>query len=234
MRRLTARIFGSRTGIAVACALALGAFSGTASAVTIDSVGDSFTVEFDGNIDGGDVAGLTASALIEVESIVGNTLVLEITLTNTSTVLWETSRVSSFGFDTNPDVVSASLSSGVYSSVNVGGSFPNGFGSIDLCVINNRNNCTGGRGGGLAIGESDVITLTLNFSQAVSSVELENFGVRYQSLSSSALGFSGASGTGSPTVPNNPIPEPGSAAMFLLGGVVVAGFVRKQVLTARA
>ncbi len=223
------RWMGSRTLIGVACALALGAFAGRALAATVDSVGDTVEVLFDGNIDGADVAGLSASALIEVESISGNTLVLSVTLTNTSTVLWETARVSAFGFDTNPDVVSASLESTVFSNINLGGSFPNGFGSIDLCVINNRNNCNGGGNGGLVIGASTELTLTLNFNDDITSVELDNFGVRYQSLSSEQLGFDDASGTGRPT---SAIPEPGSTAMFLLGGLLVAGIVRKQVLSA--
>lgn len=196
----------------------------------VDSAGDSFTVDFGGNIDGVDVTGLAAQAVLEVESISGNTLVLNVTLSNTSSVLFETSRVSAFGFDTNPDVVSASLDSSVFNNVNMGGSFPNGFGSVDLCVINNRNNCNGGRGGGLAVGESTQLTLTLNFHDPITAVDFENFGVRYQSLSSSTLGFSGESGTGSPT---SAIPEPRSTALFLLGALFVVGLARKQVLTAR-
>ncbi len=220
----------SRTLLGVACALALGAGAGRSVAATVDSAGDSFTVDFGGNIGGVDVAGLSASALISVESIVGSTLVLNVQLTNTSTVLWESARVSAFGFDTNPDVVSAQLDSDVYRNVNLGGQFPNGFGSVDLCVINNRNNCSGGGSGGLAIGESTTMTLTLHFNDPITSIELDNFGVRYQSLTSGALGFNGASGTGSPS---SPIPEPRSTAMFLLGGLAVAGLVRRQVLTAR-
>lgn len=225
IRRLVAK-----TLIGVACAIALGAYGGNAAAATIDSLDDTVDITFGGNIGGEDVAGLAASAHISVESIVGNTLVLNVTLTNTSTVLWEDARVSAFGFDTNPDVVSASLDSSVYRNVNLGGQFPNGFGSVDLCVINNRNNCSGGGRGGLNIGESTVMQLTLNFASPVSSVELEGFGVRYQSLTSGALGFNGSSGTGTPSTP---IPEPRSAAMFLLGGLLVAGVLRKQVLTTR-
>lgn len=221
-----------RTLIGVACAIALGASAGRAVAATVDSVGDSFTVLFAGNIAGSDVAGLSASALVSVESIANRTLVLNVTLTNTSTVLWESARVSAFGFDTNPNVVSAQLDSDVYRNVNLNGHFPNGFGSLDLCVINNRNNCSGGGRGGLTRGESEVMTLTLHFRNPVTSVELDNFGVRYQSLTSSALGFNGASGTGTGN-PSSPIPEPRSTAMYLLGGLAVAGLVRKQALTSR-
>jgi hypothetical protein len=210
---------------------ALLAFAGPAFAVTVDSADDSFTVDFGGNIEGSDVPGLTASALFEVESISGDTLVLSITLTNTSNELWESARISALGFDTDPSIESASLSSAVFGNVNLGGSFPNGFGSVDVCVINNRNNCNGGRSGGLNLGESTQFLLTLNFHDSISAVELENFGVRYQSLTSEELGFDGDSGTGRP---GNPIPEPGSTAMFLIGGVIVAGVVRRQVLTTRS
>lgn len=208
----------------------LAGFSSRAAAVTVDSVGDSFTVNFGGNIEGVDVSGLSASALFEVTSISGNTLVMDITLTNTTSILWESARVSAFGFDTNPEIVSASVDSTVFSNVNLGGQFPNGFGAVDLCVINNRNNCTGGRGGGLDIGGSTVLTLALTFQNPVTAVELDGFGVRYQSLTSSALGFDGDSGTGRPS---NPIPEPRSTAMYLLGGLLVAGLIRKQLVAAR-
>jgi hypothetical protein len=230
MRQAALSGFGSRTLLGVVCGLALFALAGSASAVTVDGAGDTFTIDFGGNIEGDDVAGLTAQAVFEVESISGNTLVLGIRLTNTSSVLWETSRVSAFGFNTGPEISSAALGSDTYSNVNLGGRFPNGFGGLDLCVINNRNNCSGGRNGGLSIGEFTDLTLTLNFVGPVSAVELDNFGVRYQSLTSKELGFSGDSGTGTPS---SPIPEPRSMAMFLLGGLLVAALARKQVLTAR-
>lgn len=224
------RSFLRRAVVGVVIVAGLAGFSSRAAAVTVDSVGDSFTVNFGGNVEGVDVSGLSASALFEVTSISGNTLVMDITLTNTTSVLWESARVSAFGFDTNPEIVSASVDSTVFANVNLGGQFPNGFGSVDLCVINNRNNCNGGAGGGLNIGGSTVVTLSLSFENPISAVELENFGVRYQSLTSSALGFDGDSGTGRPS---NPIPEPRSTAMFLLGGLLVAGLVRKQLVAAR-
>lgn len=219
-------------GIVVGFAFVVGlaGFSSRAAAVTVDSVGDSFTVNFGGNIEGVDVSGLSASALFEVTSISGNTLVMDITLTNTTSILWESARVSAFGFDTNPEIVSASVDSTVFANVNLGGQFPNGFGSVDLCVINNRNNCNGGGGGGLNIGGSTVVTLALTFQNPVTAIELDGFGVRYQSLTSSALGYDEDSGTGRPS---NPIPEPRSTAMYLLGGLLVAGLIRKQLVAAR-
>ena len=227
------RLLWSRTVVAFACVLALGAYSGSASAEIVDSADDSFTIYFDGNIAGSDVPGLSASAFFDVESLSGNTLVLDVTLTNTSTILWETSRVSAFGFNTGPNVVSASLASSAFSNVNTGGHFPNGFGSIDLCVINNRNNCTRRGRRGPEHRRVHESAADPELRGPITAVELDNFGVRYQSLSSKALGFQGASGTGSPTEPGNPIPEPRSIAMFILGGLLVAALVRKQVLTAR-
>jgi hypothetical protein len=216
----------------VVVGLGLLALARPAGAVIVDGTDDDFTIDFGGNIEGSDVAGLTASALFDVQSISGNTLVLSITVTNTaSTSLWESARVSAFGFDTDPSITSATLASTVFSNVNLDESFPNGFGGVDVCVINNRNNCNGSRNGGLTLGQSTQLTLTLNFAQNVSAVELTNFGVRYQSLTSDELGFDGDSGTGRP---GNPIPEPYSVAMFVLGGLIVATLSRKQVLTARS
>jgi len=227
------RFPGLRTLVGVACALALSSVGGRASAVEITGAGQSFDISLDGNIGGTDVAGLTGAASFDVVSFNANQIVLDVTLTNTSnSVLWQSARISAFGFNSDPNIVSASLSSDVFNNVILGGQFPNGFGSIDLCVINNRNNCTGGRNGGLLIGRSETMQLTLNYNGPISSINFDNFGVRYQSLSSSQLGFNGASGTGHGTV-SNPIPEPRSTALFLLGGLLVVGVVRKQVLTAR-
>jgi hypothetical protein len=168
-----------------------------------------------------------------VESLSGSTLVLNVTLSNTSTILWDRARVSAFGMNAGGDVATASVVSAAFGNVNLDGKLPNGFGAVDLCVINNRNNCSGGGGGGLGIGESTVLKLTLSFLEPVRAVELDNFGVRYQSLTSKELGYDGDSGTGREYDPTKPIPEPGSVALFLVGGLLVAAVVRKQVLTAR-
>ena len=113
-----------RRSLCKAAVLGFAAFfvPGAAAGITIDSaivdsVGDTFTVEFGGNIEGSDVPGLTSSATFEVEAITSNQIVLAITLENTTGDPWESARISALGFDTDIDVSSATLVSSVFGTV---------------------------------------------------------------------------------------------------------------------
>jgi hypothetical protein len=180
-------------------------------------------VSFDGNVETQAVPGLGAAATILVTEFDGAAghVVLQISLENTSDAgLWESARVSAIGFNVNAEIASASAS-GLFSSAVLGGQFPNQFGSVDVCAIDNANNCSGGAQGGLQLGEHDVVTLTLNLAGPITSLDLTKFGVRYQSLDSSELGFDGDSGTGTGTVP-----EP--HVLALLGAAGLARIGRKR------
>lgn len=203
---------------AVAAAAALCCLATVAAAATIDSVGDAFDVEFDGNIETADVAGLSAAATFSVTGFdaAAGVVVLEIALHNsTDTEIWQSARISAIGFDVDAALVSATAS-GLFSFAVQGGKFPNQFGPVDVCAIDNHNNCSGGRDGGLHVDESGTLTLALTFSGPIASLDLRNFGVRYQSLDSDELCFRGASGTGAGT----PLPE--SSALALLGAGALA------------
>ncbi len=206
-------------------AAALFALASPALAVPIDSVGDSFTVEFDGNVEGNDVAGLTASAtfLVTEFDAASGRVVLAIELSNTTdTSLWSTARVSALGFDVSGDIETVSTS-GLFQHAVVGGRFPNQFGPVDVCVIDNRNNCSGGRNGGVQIGENGSITLALNFAGPISSVDLSNFGVRYQSLTAPDFGCDEASGTGHGEV----VPEPRLLGLLGIAGLALLSTRRR-------
>ena len=56
--------------------------------------------------------------------------------------------MSAIGFNSSPDVLSGTVSA-VFSTVVIDSSLPNGFGSIETCVINNPATCNGGGGGGV-------------------------------------------------------------------------------------
>jgi hypothetical protein len=207
-------------------AAALFAFAAPALAVPIDSVGDTFRVEFDGNVAGNDVAGLTASAsfLVTEFDAASGRVVLEITLENTTdTSLWRTARVSALGFDVGRDIETASTS-GLFQHAVLGGKFPNQFGPVDVCVIDNRNNCSGGRNGGVQIGKNGSITLALDLAGPISSVDLTNFGIRYQSLRSPGRGCDEASGTGHGAV----VPEPRLLGLLGIAGLALAGTRRRR------
>jgi hypothetical protein len=195
----------------------------SANAVSIGAVGDTFTVQFDGNVETELVPGLSASAtflVTELDAAAGR-VVLEISLSNTADAgLWKSARVSAIGFDVDATLTSASAG-GLFSEAVTGGRLPNQFGPVDVCAVDNAHNCSGGRWGGVKLGESGVITLTLQLAGPIAALELTNFGVRYQSLTSKSLELCDASGTGTGTVP-----EP--RALALLGAAGLALWGRKK------
>jgi hypothetical protein len=200
------------------------AFTIDASGVTITAadVNDSFVIVYDGQSDGSPIAGLSASATFTVTAFSGNSLTLEVELTNTSSSPITDSRVSVFGFDTNPTLASADAS-GFFVGTVLDGALPSGFGSIDLCVKNGQtNNCQGGGGTGIGIGDTETTTVTLFFGADIENVTLSNFGVRYQSIVG-AGDTTSAVGRGTP-----PVPEPSAIALFALGAGIVGASLRRR------
>lgn len=193
----------------------------TASATPIDSVGDSFAVDFAGRAGSGTVPGLTARAsflVSEFDAATGH-VVLEITLTNTTDAsIWEGSRVSAIGFNVDQTVVSAS-SSGLFAHALTGGHFPRIRGPLDVCAVDSPTNCSRGGNGGVTIGQSGVIALTLEFGGPIASLDLSRFVVRYQALDSAQLSISRDSGVGEGAV----VPEPRLLGLLGVAGLVLAG-----------
>ena len=217
--------------LAFSLASASRALTVTATDVTVTSadVGQSFTISYDGQSSGTTISGLTASAVYTVQSVSGTSITLSVAITNTSSSPISASRVSVFGFDTTPNVVSAAAS-GTFGTTVLGGQLPSGFGNIELCVKNGQNNnCSGGGGTGITIGQNGTTNLTLNFSSiGASGVTFSNFGVRYQSIAG-AGSISSAVGRGTPQVPvTPPVPEPASMAVFGLGALMVSAALRRR------
>lgn len=205
----------------------------TGSSVTLGAldVGAVFTVNFDGNVATQNVSGLTSSAtftLLTYNSTL-DFVEFEMALQNTSSG-GVTSRTSALGFNTNPDVTSGStVAGGLFEYVRTGGSFPNQFGAIELCLTDG-NNCQGGGNGGVSTGDAAAsTTFRLNFSDLQASLVLDNFGVRYQSINGTTLGSSGT-GVGTPDDPlDPPPPAPEPATMTLVGlGLLGAGIARRR------
>lgn len=201
----------------------------TGNTITLTAPGV-FEVLFDGNVETSHVPGLSAHAAVEflgfITTLTGDTHALfDIALSNT-TGSPLSSRVSGFGFDTDPDATGGTVS-GLFTKVVLDGAFPNQFGPIEVCVkAGNGNNCQGGGNGGISSGGTGSFLLTLAFSGSVGALVLENFGIRYQSIDGQSIDgpdYSGAAGTGTGTPGgftseqnlHQDVPEP--TALLLLG-----------------
>jgi len=202
-----------------------------ADSIVFDSsnVGTSYTLNYDGFSGGTSIDGLTGSTTFTLTGISGNDYTFNYSVANTSSAPVTDSRISSFAFNSNPDITSAT-SSGAFSYTTLNSSYPNGIGSVDACFKDAATGaCSGGGSGGLTIGQSGTGSFTLSFAQPVSSLTLSDFYVRYQSISG-VPGISSASGSGSLTSSSSggtPVPEPGMLGL-LAGGLVALHFANRR------
>ncbi len=196
-----------------------------------DSVGESFTISFDGFVDGGpSIDGLGSELTLTLTGVEHGTYTFDYALTNVGVGGDHIdSRVSGFAFNTDPEIASAT-STGAYRYTNTNSNYPNGIGTVDVCFQARRTgSCAGGASGGVFENNTGTGTLSLNFGTAPAQLTLDDFFVRYQSVSgidgvTSASGrqtstTSGGTTTGGSTSGID-VPEPG---MMLLFGLAVLG-----------
>lgn len=221
--------------LAIAGAVALSSSAALADAITLDSgdVGQSFTLSYNGMADGNTVTGLTGSTTLTLTSITGTSYNFNYSVTNTTSNPVD-SRISSFGFDTNPDI-SGATSTGTYNTALIGGNVPSPFNTVDVCFKSGGSNSCSGSGGVLD-GQTGSGTLTLSFASAPSSLTLSDFFVRYQSItgagnvtSATGAGTITSSGSTGGSTGGTPVPEPGMIGLFGLGLIGLALMRRRQV-----
>jgi hypothetical protein len=189
--------------------------------VTAGDVGTSYTVNYDGFSDGQVIGGLTGQVTLTLAEVVDNSFKFDYTVTNTSSDPIDASRISIFGFNTDPNILNAT-STGLFDQTNTTSNVPSGFGQVDVCFKGaGGNNCSGGGGTGVNIGDSTSGTLTLNFSEAIDQLTLSDFFVRYQAIegagqTTSAIGRGTPStSTGSTSTSTGGTPVPAPAALWL-------------------
>ena len=213
----------SAFGISAAPALADTITLGTGS------IGTATTLTYNGYSSGTTITGLTGSTTFTLTGISGNNYTFSYSVANTSTSPITDSRISSFAFNTDPTITSAT-STGAFSYTTLNSTYPNGIGSVDVCFKDAlTGSCAGGGSGGLTIGQTGTGTFTLSFSQPITSLTLSDFYVRYQSITG-AGGITSASGSGtiSSTSGGTSVPEPGMLGLMSAGLIATALLRRRR------
>lgn len=223
------------------CLLLAATASNAGSIQSVDSVGDTFTVNLNGIVDYGNpqtatvMPGLTATGQFTIMSWSYNATTLKTTVSfnividNTSNAsIWQSAVVTAIGFDTDPNALSGT-STGVFTKFVSGGSFPTGAGfNVEYCASGNKNNCVGPGNTPLNVNDPNgTATVTMTFAGNISNLDFSNFGIRWQALDSASLGIAGGSGIGTETT-TPPIPEPAAMAVFGLGALMVGAALRKR------
>ncbi|MXO73834.1 cistern family PEP-CTERM protein [Altererythrobacter aerius] len=190
-----------------------------------DDVGTTFTLNYNGFSGGTMVDGLTASTTFTLTGVTGTSYTFDYTVNNTTGSGVE-SRISSFAFDTDAQIATAS-STGTYNDALTGSSYPNGIGSVDVCFkAGGSNSCAGGNGG-VTTGDIGSGSLTLGFAQPITSLTLDNFFVRYQSVSGAGP-ISSGNGAVITSSGGTPVPEPEMLVLFGLGAAALAFRSRRR------
>jgi hypothetical protein len=196
----------------------------------------SFTIDFNGIVEGSVVSGLTSQITFTVVDIDATTdrIVLNYSILNNSSSPITASRVSAFGFNADPNLSqSGTTVTGLFTQEHFNLNVPQ-LGVLEFCGNNNAgNSCGGGGSSGVTKGNTGGGTLTLAFvSDIANGATLSDFFVRYQSINGATcrdrdgnLTTTGCSGVG---VATPPIPEPTSAAVFGLGALIVGAALRRR------
>jgi hypothetical protein len=200
--------------------------------VTSADIGKAFTYNYNGIVNETVQSGLTSAITFTLTSVSGNTWNFSASVNNALSTAPVGGRITGFGFNGNPEITGAQSLSGPFTTPVINAGFPQigGQTTIDFCLTSG-NNCNGGAGGGVLNGTSAMQTFALSFANPVTSVDFNNFIIRYQSITGSRLGDSGI-GLGTNDGGFDPgggeVPEPATWAMLLSGFGLVGMASRRR------
>lgn len=217
----------TKISLAVAALLA-SASAAQANVITVSAadIGNSYTVDYDGFTDGQTIDGLTGQTTFTLTGVTGTTYSFDYSVANTSSDPIDASRLSIFGFNTDPDIAGAT-STGEFDQT-ASGNVPSGYGYVEVCFKGAGGpNCSGGGSAGVELGDSTTGSLTLSFADMIDELTLSDFFVRYQSID--GPGMNGGSAIGRGTVSSSgsssggtPVPAPAALGLFAIaaGGLL--------------
>jgi hypothetical protein len=210
----------------VSAAVVLGEDGTTASVGSTTTAGSFFDINFTTD----PISGLTSFLRIIFQSLDAgtNTWTFAYSLQNTSGAQIDAARVSGFGFDIDPNRISATIIDDTNGFTRVGtGNISDGT-SVEVCLTGQNDNCNAGGGTGFGLGETASGIFALTIGTNTQALTFSNFVTRYQGINSTQLGISDGSAIGIGTA----VPEPGTWLLMILGLGAVGFAMRRRQRTA--
>ena len=165
-----------------------------AFSVGVHRAGQRFEIDFDGRVEGHELAGLSARAEVEVLAFESDHLVVEVSLTNEADPgIFESARAGALGFDVNVPLAGVRVegaSPRAARKVSLGPMTP-----LDICVGAGKD-CGDDAIGRLGLGRRGTTRITLLFEGEIVRLELTRFRLRWLGLTAPTLDLRDAQGMG--------------------------------------
>lgn len=233
-------VFGIAFAICIGISQPALAVSQVSTPITLSAadIGHGVKLTYNGFIDETATSGLRAGTGFRLDSVTngGRSWTFTYRVQNLFMAPVTASRVSIFGFDvdgySSSNLVRSlgtASATGTYNVVARNGNVPQIGPKLDVCFRagGGGGNCANGGGGGISAANSFTQgTFTLNFASAVQRIMLDNFFVRYQSVTTA--NGSGLSGVGVVDTFQAVVPEPGVWAQLIAGFGLIGAVQRRR------